>query len=463
MGLDIGRNGIAQRHDDGSVSLLLPGKNGSGGSEIEVGRELADAWRLATGDVIEGTRTPIDAVQALSGASAEWYEDYDLAGHDEQRDEPGALRGVSVPAWLTERILPTERLTAITRVNGLDRENAEDRPAPRKRNKAERSAPARLLPLATGADDVTGRLLDFAAPLGAGYVGAIYGPHASGLTRTLESVVRGVCVNAPDVSVFVLLLRARSEEVTEWRRRFPDADVIVCPSTATGTAPERTLHIADLVMACAQRQSELGRDALIAVDSLTGLWGAMLESEHADAQQQADQSKARQTLREWVQRAGCFGGPGLLGNAIGGSVTLVGTVWQQAVDEEAEEERDIHPHLRLMEHLLHDASWRVPLSEALMRERLFPAIDVSRCESQSENTLLPADPLDKLRDARAGVVGKGDLIIRHGAILDTIDSTPDNQALIARFAVPRAASTGSAKARSFWDDPIWDKQANDEE
>ena len=322
MALNIGQFGIAQRHDGGQVTLLRPGKTGGSGTEIEVPAALAEECRLATGDVVEGPTMALDSVQAAFGASAEWYEHYELLEHEEQIDEPRAVRGYSVPAWISQHIVPTERLTEIVRINGLTREEAEDRPFPRKRNNAERSLPDRWLPLATGNADATGRMLDFAAPLGMGCVGILYGPHASGLTRTLESVVAGVSANAPDLVVLVLLLRARGEEVTEWRRRFRQADIIVCPTAAVGATPEETLRVADLTLACAQRQTELGRDVLLVVDSLTGLWGTMLEVEHADGQAEADQSRARQNLRDWVQKAGCFGGPGLLGNALGGSLTV---------------------------------------------------------------------------------------------------------------------------------------------
>ena len=162
----------------------------------------------------------IDEVQSAAGASAEWYEHYELLEAEEQRDEPSAARGVSVPQWIVQRMVPTERLLNVTRINGVSLEEAEDRPSPRKRNNAERSAPDRAISLATGNADTTGRMLDFGGTLGAGSVGIIYGPHASGLTRTLESVVAGACANATDMVVIVLLLRARSEEVTEWRRRF---------------------------------------------------------------------------------------------------------------------------------------------------------------------------------------------------------------------------------------------------
>lgn len=429
MALNIRQNGIVFRQDSGNVTIHRPGKSSNGGVEIEVGEELAEAWRLATGDVVEGVTEVFDNVQAVADAGPEWYEQYDL-WDEEQRDEPSYARGGSVPAWLIEHVLPSERLVSIARVNRLEQGDADERPFPRKRNNAERSAPDRRLSLAVRSSDTTGRMLDFAATLGAGCVGIIHGPHASGLTRTLEAVVAGVSANASDVVVLVLLLRARSEEMTEWRRKFPDADVVVCSSSSSPSvsAAERTLRLADMTLACAQRQTELGRHVLLAVDSLTGLWGAMLEAEHADTQREADQANARYRMREWVQKAGNFGGPGLLGSTLGGSLTLVGTMWQQPIDAEAEEERDIHPHLRLMEHLLHETNWRVPLSPVLMRERLFPAIDTARCLSQPEEKLLPPDEYEKLLAARSKL-SRMDLLARHNLLLDALDSTSDNTQL----------------------------------
>ena len=436
MALNIRQNGIVFRHEDGNVTIHRPGKSGNAGVEIEVGAKLAEAWRLATGDVVGGVTEPLDVVQSVSDAGPEWYEQYDL-WDEEQRDEPNNARGGSVPAWLMEHVLPTERLVSIQSVNGLEAEEAENRPFPRKRNNAERTSPDRCLPLAVNSSDTTGRMLDFAAPLGAGCVGIIHGPHASGLTRTLEAVVAGVCANAPDMAVLILLLRARGEEVTEWRRKFPGADVIVCTSLASASGAEQALRLADMTLACAQRQTELGRHVLLAVDSLTGLWGAMLEAEHADTQREADQANARYRMREWVQKAGNFGGPGLLGSALGGSLTLVGTMWQQPVDEEAEEERDIHPHLRLMEHLLHETNWRIPLSPVLMRERLFPAIDTARCLSQPEDKLLPPNEYEKLLSARAKL-SRMDLLSLHNALLDALDNTPNDVELIEALLVEGA-------------------------
>ena len=157
-------------------------------------------------------------------------------------------------------------------------------------------------------------MLDFAAPLGAGVFGVIYGPHGGGLTRTLRAVLNGVTKNAPDCVSIVLLLRARAEEATEWRGKFPQADIVMGSSTFREGTPEQTLRLCDLVLEAAQRQTELGRDVVLLVDSLTALWGAMLEAEESDAQQEADTSQARQRIQKWARKAGCFHGAGLLGS-----------------------------------------------------------------------------------------------------------------------------------------------------
>lgn len=427
MALGITQNGIVHRHEDGTTTIVRPGKNGGPGTEVEAQQELADAYRLATGDIIEGATEPV-AEEPNTARSDEVMEDE--ASWDEQIDETAAVRNMTIPDWLVTRCVPTERLTTITRVNGLTLEEAEERPFPRtNRSHSERTPPDRLLPVATGTNDATGRMLEFALTLGIGCMGVIRGPHAGGLTRTLRAVLNGIATHAPDCIQIVLLLRARSEEITDWRRRFPHADVVVCPSALGGSTPEQALRVADLVLEAAQRQTELGRDVVLLVDSLTGLWGAMLEVEEADAQAQADQSHARQRMREWVQKAGCFHGETPLGGSLGGSLTIIGTVWDQPIDEEAEEERDLHPHLRLLEHIVHETSWRVALSEPLVRQRLYPAIDVKRCLSSHEERLLPSDLLERLLIAR-GTLPRRDPLDCYLRLMDALEATSDLNALL---------------------------------
>lgn len=406
MALNIDRNGIVFRQDRDTVAILQPGRNGGAGAWFEVSAALSEEYQLAAGDIVEGTLEPI--VSEPAPPEREWEQ---LPDWDRQFDEPdGRSHGLSM-AEAVERPV-TYRLTAVTRINGLpdspsveeaDAFGFRERPAARsQRSRSERTPPDRLLTLARSARDFTGRTLDFAAPLGAGVFGLIYGPHGSGLTRTLQAVLNGIVRNAPDCVPLVLLLRARAEEATEWRRRFPEADIVVGASALGESLPEQILQIGDLMLEAAQRQTELGRDVVLLVDSLTALWGALLEAEEADAQREADMSQARRRIREWVQRAGCFHGTTPLGGGLGGSLTVIGTVWHQAIDAEAEEENDLHPHLRLLEHLLPEADWRVPLSEALAQKRLYPAIDIRNCRSRAEESLLP----EEIREAQFRVRGR---------------------------------------------------------
>ena len=385
--MDITRNGIIQRRKDGATTLMRPNRSGGPMTEIEVPDTLAEEFRLVTGDVVEGETTMV------------------------AEDEP-------------------DRLISIKRINGLDLEDAEERPFPRtNRGRAERTPPDRLLMLETGAKDVTGRMLDFAAPLGAGGFGIVYGPHGGGLTRTLQAVLSGTTANSPDCVTLVLLLRARAEEATEWRGKFPQADIVAGSSTFREGTPEQTLLLCDLVLEAAQRQTELGRDVVLLIDSLTALWGAMLEAEEADAQQEADTSLARQRIREWTQKAGCFHGAGLLGNGIGGSLTMIGAVWNRATDIEAEEERDIHPHLRLLEYVLPEAAWQIALSNTLTEKRLYPTIDIKKCRSQDEEKLLPAAIRERFLTVR-GSLPRHDSLSCHLKVMAALETSANINGLL---------------------------------
>jgi len=422
--LDIVGNGIVHRAEDGTVILVRPAANGSAPTLVEVDRSMADRFALSTGDIVDGMTRAIPEVERAIEAVVDDGEDYD------ERDEPAAVGGETVPEWLITRTSPTETLVDIRRINGLTMDRATERPAPReKRGSYERIIQDKRVELAVESGDMTGRMLDFAAPFGLGFAGLVHGPHGAGLTRTLQSVARGISHHAPESVLIILLIRARGEEITDWRRRFPGAEVVVCPWGRHSHGAEETLRVADLTLATAQRQTELGRHVVLLVDSLTGLWGAMLEGESADAQREADRAVSRHRIREWIQAAGDFGGEGLLGSGLGGSLTIIGTAWSQPIDSEAEEEGESHPHLRLIEHILTEVGWRAELSGGLSADRLFPAIRTSHCQSRHEDRLIPTGRLEKLRAARSALADLDDRG-RHMALANAIDATTTFEQLL---------------------------------
>lgn len=422
--LGIGANGIVLRRSDGFVSIWRPPRRTGIGALIEAPEDLAGTYRLETGDVVAGATERLAVFDDT---------DRDLGSEFEQLDEPAALSGRPLPVSLDGKPIVTERLVSVASVNGLTGEAIFDRPSPRRRSTHERAAPDRRVLLAGSASDETGRLLDLFAPMALGYAGLVEGPHASGMTRTLQAVVRGFAQNAPDVLALVLLARARGEEITDWRRRFSEAEIVVMPSLDSGAPADFRLACAEGVLACAQRQTELGRHVLLAVDSLTAVWAAMLECEEADSQYEADQSAARTRIREWMQAAGWFAGEGLFGSGLGGSLTLLGTAWRSAVDDEEEEERESHPYLRLFEHVLDGLSWRVVLSDALAGRRLYPAIDVLECRSARADALLPPSLTETLAEARRRLSDMPP-VLRHTAVMSALDAHEDPGAAAAELA-----------------------------
>ncbi len=435
MGLNIGQCGIVQRHKDGSATLLRPGRNGGPGTEIAISTELADEYRLATGDVVAGKTEALGLDHDTNGPDIGAMEE---EGWDSQFDEPTARRSPSRFNVTSSLRFPTVRMTEISQINGLEGEEISERPYARtQRSRSERTSPDRLMTLAIGSTDSTGRMLDLAAPLGAGVFGIIHGAHGTGLTTTLQAVLGGLLANAPVATVpLILLLRPRSEEATEWRKRFPQADIVVGSSEFSEGTPQQTVRICDLMLEAAQRQTESGKDVVVLVDSLTALWGALLEAEEADAQQEADSSRSRQRVREWVQKAGCFHGEAPLGGGLGGSLTIIGTVWNQGTDAEAEEDRELHPNLRLMEHILPEAGWLVALSENLMRQRLYPAIDITRCRSQHEEKLLPAEYAETLFKTR-GSLPRRDPLAVYERVMDALHASSDLPSLLAALGPPQ--------------------------
>lgn len=451
MALGIAQNGIVFREDRGGTWILQPARNGGPATRIEVPPELADAHRLVTGDVVAGETEPIADEDLNDPADPEQEPALDWESRFEFPSVGSEIRSLSQAARRASK-----RLISVTRVNDLDPAEAADRPVARtKRSQSERTPPDRRLTLAEGPGDMTGRTLDFAAPLGAGEFGIVYGPHGAGLTRTLQTILNGIVKNAPDVVIFVLLLRSRAEEATEWRR-FPNVEVVSASATFSNAPPEEALQMSSLVLEAAQRQTEMGRDVAVLIDSLTGLWGAMLEAEQADAQHEADSSSARSKIREWTQKAGCFHGAAPLGGGLGGSLTFIGSVWHQAIDEEAEEERDTHPHLRLLEHILQDASWQVALSGALKQRALYPAIDLKRCRSQYEERLLPAEIVEPLLTARGGLPAKKPVAC-HIRLTDALENSTDLPGLITRLTeINRVADRTGEKPK-----PVQDLQQRD--
>jgi transcription termination factor Rho len=121
--------------------------------------------------------------------------------------------------------------------------------------------------LTAGADqEPLVRAVDMLAPLALGQRVLVRAEPRSGRTTLLRALAHAF--RSAGSRVFVLLADERPEEVTEWERALPEAEVIAAPAD---TEPRDQVRAAELAIGNAKRRAEDGEDVVVLIDSLSRL------------------------------------------------------------------------------------------------------------------------------------------------------------------------------------------------
>ncbi|MFP5483941.1 MAG: transcription termination factor Rho, partial [Gammaproteobacteria bacterium] len=118
-----------------------------------------------------------------------------------------------------------------------------------------------------GEENNTGRIIDLVAPIGKGQRGLLVAPPKSGKTVMLQHIAHAITANHPDITLIVLLIDERPEEVTEMMRSVR-GEVIASTFDEPAT---RHVQVAEMVIEKAKRLVEHKRDVVILLDSITRL------------------------------------------------------------------------------------------------------------------------------------------------------------------------------------------------
>ena len=128
--------------------------------------------------------------------------------------------------------------------------------------------PEEHLQLENKAGDISMRIVDLLSPIGKGQRGLIVAPPRTGKTVLLQKIANSITENHPEVTLIILLIDERPEEVTDMERSVQGAEVI---SSTFDEPADRHVQVADMVIEKAKRLVEHKRDVVILLDSITRL------------------------------------------------------------------------------------------------------------------------------------------------------------------------------------------------
>jgi transcription termination factor Rho len=261
-------------------------------------------------------------------------------------------------------------MVRIDSVNGTEADGAKERPD---FADAVPVHPHQRLRLATDDSDLTGRVIDIAAPVGKGQRGLVLTPPRTGATSLLQAVARAVTTNNPECHVMVVLVDTRPEEVTDFQRGVKGE---VVASTFDRQPADHTL-VAELAIERAKRLVELGHDVVVLLDSLTRLGRAYNLAAPANGRVLGGlvDASAVHPTKEF------FGAARKIEDA--GSLTILATVsvgTGSATDE------------FFLEELAGTANLELVLSTERAAKGIVPAVDVAASGTRHEEKLLaPAE------------------------------------------------------------------------
>jgi transcription termination factor Rho len=229
--------------------------------------------------------------------------------------------------------------------------------------------PDERLKLESDPENLAGRVLDLMTPIGKGQRALIVAPPRTGKTMLLQNIANSITRNHPEVTLIVLLIDERPEEVTDMQRSV-HGEVI---SSTFDEPPTRHVQVADMVIEKAKRLVEYRRDVVILLDSITRL------------------ARAHNAV---VPPSGKILSGGIDSNALqkpkrffgsarnieeGGSLTIIAT----ALIDTGSRMDDV-----IFEEFKGTGNLEINLDRKLTEKRIFPSIDINKSGTRKEELLL---------------------------------------------------------------------------
>ncbi|MCH8041504.1 MAG: transcription termination factor Rho [Nitrospinae bacterium] len=252
------------------------------------------------------------------------------------------------------------------------------------------------------------RVMELLTPIGMGQRGLIVAAPRTGKTMLLQAIARSILVNHSEITLIVLLIDERPEEVTDWQRQVKKAEVI---SSTFDEPAQRHTQVAEIVMEKAKRLVEHKRNVVILLDSITRLARAYntISPPSGKVMSGGLDSNALQRPKRF------FGAARNIEH--GGSLTILATC---LVDTGSRMDDVIYEEFK------GTGNMEVHLDRRLADKRIFPAIDISQSGTRKEELLVDRDRLNKVWILRKVLSPLGSMEAME-FLMDKIVGTKSNQ------------------------------------
>ncbi len=226
-------------------------------------------------------------------------------------------------------------------------------------------------------NDSSTRIIDLVTPLGKGQRALIVAPPRTGKTSLMQNIAHAITTNHPEVTLIVLLIDERPEEVTDMIRTVKGEVV----SSTFDESAHRHVQLAEMVIEKARRLVETKKDVVILLDNITRLaraYNTVIPSSGKVLTGGVD-SNALQKPKRFLGAARNI--------EEGGSLTIIST----ALIETGSKMDEV-----IFEEFKGTGNAEIVLDRKISDKRIFPAIDITRSGTRKEEMLVDRATLSKV-------------------------------------------------------------------
>ncbi len=275
------------------------------------------------------------------------------------------------------------QVTEITEVNARNPQAMRDLPL---FEELKAINPNKRYQLETTKDRLTTRVIDMMTPVGRGQRGLIVAPPRAGKTTILQHIAEAIVENHPGTHLMILLVDERPEEVTEFKRILPQAEIF---ASNNDQDVKNHTRIAAFAIERAKRLVECGDHVFMLMDSITRMARAFNNTAKSGATMSGGVGVGALEIPRRLFAAA-------RNTRTAGSLTILGT----ALVETGSRMDDL-----IFQEFKGTGNMELVLDRRIAEQFVFPAVNIFKSGTRREELLLQTFQLDKIHMLRRGLAG----------------------------------------------------------